>query len=228
MEAQHISADDILAIGQKLHIHWQDQAVLVKGQIADIEDRYLAIAIQQGGQEGCPPREAVLQVSIAGSHCVYRFSAIYQNCRALSLPLWYITRPQELSCCQERRFVRVPAPLPVRVCVANDFGGNGNPHNSMAVNISGNGICFVALEPIELQRQVELTIDRLPLFGRLQVKGEVCRCLPLDVPYGRIYHIGVCLEKYLSHSIQEKLVHCIFELQRNYLERGLLQSPRNK
>ena len=228
MAAQCIPADDFLAIGQKLHIHWQNQPSLVLGKLTDIEEHWLAIAIERGDQAAVPPADQPLQLSIAGDYCVYRFTAVYQNRRALSLPLWYITRPQAISCCQERRFVRVPAPLPVRVRIANAFGGTGNAHETMAVNISGGGICFVALHPVERKRQVQLDIAGLPLFGSLRVTGEVCRCLPLDVPYGRIYHIGVCLEKYLSHSIQEKLVHCIFELQRNYLERGLLQSPRNK
>ncbi len=221
MEAQLVLADNILAIGQKLHIHWEEQPVLIQGTINDIEERYLAIAMERGWQEMTPKSEASLQISIAADHCVYRFTAIYQNRRSLSLPLWYVTRPHTLQCAQDRRFVRVPASLPLQVRILNPLGTADDPYTTTALNISGNGLCFISLEPIEPHRQVHLTIEQLPLLGQLHIQGEVCRCLSIDVPRGRIYHIGVCLEKYLSHAIQEKLIHCVFELQRSYLGRGL-------
>ena len=75
MAAQCIPADDFLAIGQKLHIHWQNQPSLVLGKLTDIEEHWLAIAIERGDQAAVPPADQPLQLSIAGDYCVYRFTA---------------------------------------------------------------------------------------------------------------------------------------------------------
>lgn len=126
---------------------------------------------------------------------------------------------------QQRRFVRVATPLPARIRLPNSRGGLRNPQETVTIDISGGGICFVAKEPIPVESQINLSVANLPGIGELNTSADVVRCTPISVLAGRIYHIGVSIEKSLTRGLQDKLIRSIFTLQRQYIaNRPAIQS----
>ena len=72
-----------------------------------------------------------------------------------------------------------------------------------------------------LAAQIAIDIPQLPQYGRLAAVARVKRCTPVETPTGRVYHVGVSLEKSLTAREQERLIQSVFTLQRSYLQRGL-------
>lgn len=223
MSTHMICADDFLAADQPLHIQLNEAAAL-RGRISSIEPNILAVQMQPLWNEPAPATPAIgkdLQVSIPGKQCAYRFTSTYQHKHVVDDLIWYIAKPKLIEKQQLRRFIRVPASLPMRVRLPNSLGGFRNTRSTVTIDISGGGLCFVSKDPAPPESQIRLSVAGLPQLGELSSTAEVVRCTRVHVPAGIIYHIGVSLEKSLPVRTQDKLIHSIFCLQRKHLSSGL-------
>ena len=223
MHDNMICSADFLAVDQPLNIHSQNLPAALNGKISDIEPGFLSLLIQLPAN-GCLPRVKAgdeLQVSIPDKHCVYRFDSIYQHKNVVDDIIWYISKPEQLEKQQQRRFIRVPVPLPIQIKAPNVYGGFRNARSSVTIDISGGGLCFVSMEPIAPDSRIDLAVAGLPILNELSVLARVVRCTPVIVSAGCIYHIGVSLEESLSEVLQNKLIHSVFCLQRRYLSNGI-------
>ena len=224
MAIAHVAADDFLSINQPLTLHREYTPDVWQGKITDIEPAFLAIKLlpAAGVSAPQPAREEELHISIADAHAVYRFDSIYQSTPSLGSSIWYINKPVWLERQQQRRFVRIAAPLPARVRLPNSCGGLQNVQDTVTIDISGGGMCFVTNEPVAVSSRIGLSVANLPEIGELNLMADVVRCTPVNVLAGRIYHIGVSIEKTISGAIQNKLIRSIFCLQRQYIANGAL------
>lgn len=223
MHDNMICSADFLAVDQPLNIHSQNLPAALNGKISDIEPGFLSLLFQLPAN-GCLPRVKAgdeLQVSIPDKHCVYRFDSIYQHKNVVDDLIWYISKPEQLEKQQQRRFIRVPVPLPIQIKAPNVYGGFRNARSSVTIDISGGGLCFVSMEPIAPDSRIDLAVAGLPILNELSVLARVVRCTPVIVSAGCIYHIGVSLEESLSEVLQNKLIHSVFCLQRRYLSNGI-------
>ena len=223
MHDNMICSADFLAVDQPLNIHSQNLPAALNGKISDIEPGFLSLLIQLPAN-GCLPRVKAgdeLQVSIPDKHCVYRFDSIYQHKNVVDDLIWYISKPEQLEKQQQRRFIRVPVPLPIQFKAPYVYGGFRNARSSVTIDISGGGLCFVSMEPIAPDSRIDLAVAGLPILNELSVLARVVRCTPVIVSAGCIYHIGVSLEESLSEVLQNKLIHSVFCLQRRYLSNGI-------
>lgn len=223
MHDNMICSADFLAVDQPLNIHSQNLPAALNGKISDIEPGFLSLLIQLPAN-GCLPRVKAgdeLQVSIPDKHCVYRFDSIYQHKNVVDDLIWYISKPEQLEKQQQRRFIRVPVPLPIQIKAPNVYGGFRNARSSVTIDISGGGLCFVSMEPIAPDSRIDLAVAGLPILNELSVLARVVRCTPVIVSAGCIYHIGVSLEESLSEVLKNKLIHSVFCLQRRYLSNGI-------
>ena len=221
---EQMAADDFLTIRQQLVIHTAASAETMRGTITKIEPAFLAVELLLTAGTSPPVLQSgdPLNVSIAARQCIYRFESIFQSRDSDPSPIWYINKPDLLERQQQqRRFVRVAAPLPARVRLPNSRGGLRNPQETVTIDISGGGLCFVAKEPVPLKSRIGLSVANLPGIGEINTTADVVRCTPVSVLAGRIYHIGVSIEKSISTGLQDKLIRSIFALQRKYLANGM-------
>jgi c-di-GMP-binding flagellar brake protein YcgR len=133
--------------------------------------------------------------------------------------IWYLEKPVNVRRVQMRRFVRVPMALPLTVKLPGEHGSLHNAAEATLVDISGGGLCFATQMKSRSKVRIAVDIPNLPLFGTLRTFAQVERCTAIEVFNGKIYHIGASLENSLSKKEQEKLIQCIFELQRKYLQK---------
>ena len=218
-------AEDVLHPGQFLRLQTSvaDAPVEVSGRLQEIACRYLAVALDVAADVFCsaPPVGTEVACAAAGDGCVYRFTAGLRGSSRLPQRLWFLERPATVSRIQMRRYVRVPISLPLAVRLPGDHGSLHDAEEVALVDISGGGLCFARAEEVMLAAQIAIDIPQLPQYGRLAAVARVKRCTPVETPTGRVYHVGVSLEKSLTAREQERLIQSVFTLQRSYLRRGL-------
>lgn len=223
MSSESMAADEALSIEQAVYLYPENEPRARTGQITEITDEYIAITMAMDTQEylNTPSLDDAFRCAVTGDNCVYRFAAAYRSSTPLPDQIWYITKPVDVERQQQRRFVRVPAQLPMRVKLTNNYGGLKNAMETTMVDISGNGVCFVSEKETPVDGTISIEIPDLPIIGTLQTEAIVKRCDVVDVPSGQVYHIGAYLGDNLRRGQEDKLIRCVFELQRKYLERGM-------
>ena len=226
MPEEMMPADAALSVGQLVHLYSAvpgEKSAARKGKIIELNTGFAAVAMDMTPEEyvTAPEEGAAFQCAVTGDNCVYRFATAFRSSAPLPDQLWYIQAPAEVERQQLRRFVRVPAPIPMRAKLMNTHGGFKNAVDTVMVDISGNGICFVSEKEALENTQVFVEVPNLPVIGTLSAQGVVRRCAGIDTPTGHVYHIGAYLGDQLSRSQQDKLIRSVFQLQRKHLERGM-------
>ena len=223
MTDETIDASKVLHEGQAIHITTDDESINHQGTILELSNRFLAInlAINRKAFLNTPAAGRLIQCAVTGDGCVLRFQAGFRSSSALPAMIWYLERPEALRRVQLRRFVRVPMALPLNVKLPGAHGSLHNATEATLVDISGGGLCFANTDEVPLKTRIAIDVPDLPLYGTLSSFAQVKRCTAIEIFNGRIYHIGASLENDLNKKEQEKLIQCIFELQRKYLKKGL-------
>ena len=85
-----------------------------------------------------------------------------------------------------RKFPRVSKDYRVSYSLVDQEQFDGNPVSSLAVNISGGGICFTAEEPLAKGSMVALDIDADDLQSSILALAKVQWCKTS----GRAYEVG--------------------------------------
>jgi len=218
MVGEILAADKIMKIGQRVEFDAEEGNGKYTSRIEDIlpEQLIVAMPVDDKRRPVLPQPGTKLLGRIIVDKCVYRFFAVYQERKADPIPVWYISRPNILERWQRRQFVRIEAKLPVQVQIINEEGQLGETLDTLTVDVSGNGLCFVHQQMVPIGSRVILNMKQLPKIGDLQVTAAVARCIPKDLEKQRIYYIGVEF-KDMEKVVQNKFIHFIFELQRKHL-----------
>ena len=210
-------------IGPLVHIIAEDSVPAYQGKIIESADRFLAVNLAISPQlfSHAPSTGHTLQCTITGDGCIFRFAAVFLSSSALPETIWYLEKPTIVHRIQQRRFVRVPMALPLTVRLPGEHGCLHNAAEATIVDISGGGLCFTCPSKIPLKVRIAIDIPNMPRLGRLRAFAQVERCTAIEIFNGQIYHIGASLDSSLGKREQEKLVKSIFEIQREYLQKGL-------
>lgn len=210
-------------IGPLVHITAEDSVPAYQGKIIESADRFLAVNLAISPQLfiHAPSTGHTLQCTITGDGCIFRFAAVFLSSSALPETIWYLEKPTIVHRIQQRRFVRVPMALPLTVRLPGEHGCLHNAAEATIVDISGGGLCFTCPSKIPLKVRIAIDIPNMPRLGRLRAFAQVERCTAIEIFNGQIYHIGASLDNSLGKQKQEKLIQSVFELQREYLQKGL-------
>ena len=79
----------------------------------------------------------------------------------------------------------------------------------------------VVMSFVALLADGHILIEDLPGMDELPISADAVRCMPVKVPAGCVYHVGVCFENYLSRPMRTHLLHAINVLQRQVLHKGI-------
>lgn len=221
MTTESKSSEAVLREGQAIHI--TDASIDIRGTINEIAHRFLSITLDVSPQTflSTPLANAELQCSVTGNGCIYRFAANFRSSSTLAEKNWFIEKPATVDRVQMRRFVRVPMALPIQIKLPGAHGSMQDTIDATLVDISGGGICFAHTEEVLLHEKIVVTIPNLPLYGTLHTEARIEHCTKVEVFSGTVFHVGASFEDSLDLRQQDKLIQCIFELQRNYLQKGL-------
>lgn len=88
---------------------------------------------------------------------------------------------------KRRKFPRVSKEYSVSYSMVDQEQFDRNPVSSLAVNISGGGLCFTTEEPLDKGSMVALDIDADDLHSSILALAKVKWCKPLS---GTAYEIG--------------------------------------
>lgn len=88
---------------------------------------------------------------------------------------------------KRRKFPRVSKEYSVSYSMVDQEQFDRNPVSSLAVNISGGGLCFTTEEPLDKGSMVALDIDADDLHSSILALAKVKWCKPLS---GTTYEIG--------------------------------------
>lgn len=214
---------DLLANGKGIFLVSDSMEQSVKGCIVSTTEELLTCKMQMDDARyaNSPESGTILHCAVPDDSCTYRFEACYQSSTALPEKLWYIKSPTVVYREQSRKFVRVPAILPMIVRFKNAYGGSREPQKTTMVDISGNGICFISPEEASENSPVEIVIPELPSYGELRTMAIVCRCQEKKVLNHVVYQVGAMFTDHLSPANKMKLERALTQLQREYLKRGM-------
>lgn len=226
-----LEADKVLRMGQRVHLTadlgvndaGEPRVLDVRGVIRDVALRYVAIEPELATRDylSAPPAGTAINCDVVGDGCVYRFAASFRSSSALPEKLWRLDKPETVERVQMRKFVRVPMSIPMQVKLAGAHGSMKNAKETTLVDISGGGLCFTSDDEVPLHSRIAVDIPDLPLYGSLQADATVERCLEIETNTSSVYHVGASLEDSLSTREQDKLIQSVFELQRDFLKKGL-------
>lgn len=215
-------ADEVLRCGQAVHVFTEDRRWDYDGTIEEIQQGALALRLEANPMDYAlsPDEGAKISCAMPGDGCAYRFQAGFRASSKLPDTIWYIEKPATVARVQQRAYVRVPLALPMRVKFAGAHGSRHNYHDTMLVDLSGGGLCFVSNHAASVPSVIRVRIPDLPGIGTLDADAVVIHCSTIETPGERpCWHIGASL--ILRHHQQNALVQCVCDLQRTYLQRGL-------
>jgi len=220
--AEIVKADKVLNFGQRAQVSLMEDTRFYNSRIEDIKDNYMVLAMPVDDKHRplIPESGTNVICKVLDKRCFYIFRAIFMDKGIENIPVWYITRPDEVEKAQHREFVRVKATLPVVVRPVNQEGALEEMVVTSSVDISGGGVCFVFKRPLPVDTKVAIELDDIPDVGLLKLMCRVARCAEIDVNGEKVYHIGT---EFLSidRNVQNRLIRYIFHLQRKGLAKGI-------
>lgn len=219
-----VPGEALFRLGQRMVLripHYEDP---IEGRLFEIGVLYIAVEIPDFPIDdyiNAPPADEPLTVNVFEKVGIYEAPSKYRSNALLPEKIFYIDKPECFRRQQQRAFVRVPAPLPIRYRTENIYSAYQKSYASTLIDISGSGLCFVSDKEIPVTATISLQIEELPILGKLSLIADVIRCREIKVPAGVIYHVGVCFEDYITRPDHNRLMRAISSLQRNHLRQGL-------
>ena len=225
MAGELLKAKDILKIGQRIEFYVEDSNERYTSRIEDITESQLVVAMPMSRKRVpiIPRKNEKLYALAVGDQCRYRFFTTFHKAghEEAKLPVWYITKPEQVERHQNREFVRVRVNLPVNVRLIDEDGTIHDPMITRLIDLSGSGACFSLEHEVTLGTKAGLELSGIPGTGAIEVMSQVARCnlVPRDDKI-RIYHVGVRFEN-LPRAVANKIVHYLFTVQRTTIAKGI-------
>ncbi|MCH3959195.1 MAG: flagellar brake domain-containing protein [Selenomonas sp.] len=225
MAGELIKAKDILKIGQRVEFYVEESNERYTSRIEDITETELVVAMPMSRKRVpiIPKQDEKLYALAMGSQCRYRFFTVFHRAghEEGKLPVWYISRPEQVERHQNRGFVRVRVNLPVNVRLIDEDGTIHDPIVTHLIDLSGSGACFSLDRVVKVGTKVGMELSGIPGTGAIEAMCQVARCSVIARDDGvRIYHVGVGFEN-LPRAITNKIVHYLFTVQRTSISRGI-------
>lgn len=223
-DAQYVESGTILSSGQWLVLDSPHYEHPIECILKDINDDILALDVSDMPRDeyvSAPLFDSKITIYATNKSGHFEARVKFRSSAPLPETVFYIERPPVMERSQLREFVRVSEPLPVRYKTRNIYQGFNDTKESCLVNISGNGLCFVAQQEIPCPSKIALQIFDLPEMNILTTNADVIRCRPVPIPGGKIYHVGVFFGDYISNPDHTRLLRSLATLQRQHLSKGI-------
>ena len=225
MAGELIKAKDILKIGQRVEFYVEDNNDRYTSRIEDMPEDQLIVAMPMN-KKRVPiiprPNEKLYALAV-GNQCRYRFFTTFHKSgyKDERIPVWYISRPEEVERHQNRGFVRVRVNLAISVRLIDEDGTIHDPVMTRLVDLSGSGACFSMDQAVKPGTKAAMSLRGIPGTGELEIMCHVARCTSIEREDGvHVYHIGVSFE-HLPRVTTNKIVHYLFAVQRTTLAKGI-------
>ncbi|WP_037325641.1 flagellar brake protein [Anaerovibrio sp. RM50] len=221
-KAEIVKASKVLKYGQRAQVSLMDDTRFYNTRIEDIKDDYMVLAMPVDDKHRplIPETGTSIICKVIDERCFYIFRGVFMDKGIENIPVWYISKPEDVEKAQHREFVRVKATLPVVVRPVDKEGALEQMVLTSTVDLSGGGICVAFKRPLAVDSKIAIELDDIPNIGLLQLMCRVARCAEIDVNGEKVYHIGT---EFLSidRNVQNRLIKFIFDLQRRGLAKGI-------
>lgn len=215
------AALDILKIDQTI-VLMDEEGKTFSGFIDEISAR-LVICMKMPDEMyvNSPAQGTAYLAAVTTPRCTYRFETKFIASTPLPMKAWYVAMPATVTRQQARHHVRIPMPLAMRVKYQGGYGNWKNAKETNLFDLSGTGISFISDEPVEQGAKVTVEVDDLPLVGTLRAIATVKRCNEVATSTRTVYRVGCTLDEHLERGQEDKLIKALFQLQREFLQKGL-------
>lgn len=215
------TSDVIFKINQRLDIMLtKSYAEQYSSRIEDIGTEHMVIAMPMS--KGFPillrPGNKFYG-KILLAEAVYLFTSTFLDKRMQPLPIWIISKPEDVQKIQQRAFVRVDATLPVQVEILPE--NEQDPAQQLEVatrDISGGGLKIICKQPMLANTKLLLTIN-VPEAGLIQTAAEVMR-VERPQPDRELYWVGVKFVD-MNEQIRSKIIRFVFKRQMEQRKKGI-------
>jgi len=210
-------------INQLIEISVDEEGTVYKNLASRIEEitaEHIHVAVPMKKGELLPLRvRQNLNISISFNGKSFMFKTVIVARHLDPFPILVVLKPDKFIEIQRRKWVRVPTKLPMRFREIN-AGNNEEPYVGETVDISGGGLLFVTLCPVEEGQMVELEIG-LPGRSPLFCKAKILRILEKPKKKGATSKIILEFTE-ISEGQRDRIISYIFEKQREWIRKGLI------
>mgnify|MGYP000960218371 CR=1 FL=1 len=226
MAGELVEAREVLAVGQRLELFFENSEEGASGYMSRIEDIVgddLVVAMPVDGRSvpALPHEGENLYVLAAGHGCHFRFFSVYRGRGRYNkdIPVLHISMPDVAERFQKRELFRVKVDLTATVRLVSREGKIDAPRRAKVVDLSGSGLSFLWPRGIPPYTDAALEINDLPGIGSLELMSRVVRCTQVEREDNTLtYQVGVQFQG-LSRGMRDKIVRYLFHVQRAQAER---------
>lgn len=159
-----------------------------------------------------------IRISFTYKEVTYAFNSIVVSRKWNRVPLLEIKKPDSLIKIQRRGYMRLQIAVDVRFRVA---GEKVDFCEGVTVDVSGGGILLLTPSPIEANQMLEVELH-LPGKEPLFCKARVLRLLEKGLKEGKVNKAALEFND-IAEGKRDKIISFIFEKQREWIQKGLLQ-----
>ena len=181
MAGELVQARNILAIGQRLEIFFENSEEGTSGYSSRVEDivgddLVVAMPVDERHVPVIPRARENLYVLAAGDGCPFRFFSTYRKHGRIDarLPVLHMSIPEIAERFQKRGLFRVKVNLIVTVRLVDREGQIDAPVRVRVVDLSGSGMAFVWPKQVPLNSDAALEINDIPGSGHWNLCRVSC------------------------------------------------------
>lgn len=226
MAGELVQARNILTLGQRLEIFFENNEDGTPGYTSRVEDILedeivVAMPVDERLVPVIPHVGENLYVLAGGDGCHYRFFSVHRSHGRHDgrIPVLRISLPEVAERFQKRGLFRILVNLIATVRLVDADGTIDTPKRVPVVDLSGSGMSFVWSKTVPVDTEAALEINDIPGVGTIELMTRVMRSTRIeredDTP---IYHVGVKFQG-ISRSLRDQIVRYLFQVQRNQVER---------
>lgn len=151
----------------------------------------------------------------------YSFTTEIVDTNYGNLPTITIKHPRQIERIQRRKYLRLPATIPVTYRVLNN-PEKSDVYHSFTLDISGGGVLICSPVCLSYNDKLDITLA-LPQKGEINVVGRVLRIEERIDKKSRIrsYLLGIEFLE-INEPDRDKIIAFIFDMQRRMRRKGLI------
>ena len=164
MSVELVDAAKVLHREQQVLIMLPNNTYPVRGEIFSFSDTHLMLDVDRSSVPVGfvpPERGAEVQITFTGRDCLYKVTVHLQDNLSERERLWRFELPRKLIREQKRRYVRIPAHLPIRLSMADGVGKFDSSVYSETVDVSAGGVCFVSPHKVAVGQTLFVILEQL-------------------------------------------------------------------
>lgn len=199
-----------------------DEIEYLASRVEEIEGDYLHLAVPiRRGQLVPMHIGQKIKVYFAKEDNSYAFTTTVVARKREPVPVFIVNKPEKIVKIQRRAYVRIPASIPINYRLVPQ---GQSFESGMTVDIGGGGALFLSKSKLEPGQMLEVEIC-LPERPKVVCQAEVKRVIPPEIGGVNSYKVAVEFRD-ITENQRDQIFNFIFEKQREWIKKGLLQEKR--